>query len=131
VFRQPGAARTIWEKVDDCAEIQRVLGVCPVMASHVNWDKTDDGRYEPVRAYAASKGLRIGTVHPNTFLGQEYKFGSVCNPFAEVRQQTIDHFVDCVLDKRKPFVPPRESLKVQQILDAIYASAEKNREIRL
>ena len=96
VFRQPGAARTIWEKVDDCAEIQRVLGVCPVMASHVNWDKTDDGRYEPVRAYAAEKGLRIGTVHPNTFLGQEYKFGSVCNPFAEVRQQTIDHFIDCV-----------------------------------
>lgn len=96
VFRQPGAARTIWEKVDDCAEIQRMLGVCPVMASHVNWDKTDDGRYEPVRAYAAAKGLRIGTVHPNTFLGQEYKFGSVCNPFAEVRQQTIDHFVDCV-----------------------------------
>jgi L-rhamnose isomerase / sugar isomerase len=96
VFRQPGAARSIWEKVDDCAEIQRVLGVCPVMASHVNWDKTNDGRYEPVRAYAAEKGLRIGTVHPNTFLGQEYKFGSVCNPFAEVRQQTIDHFVDCV-----------------------------------
>ncbi len=96
VFRQPGAARTIWEKVDDCAEIQRVLGVCPVMASHVNWDKTDDGRYEPVRDYAAQRGLRIGTVHPNTFLGQEYKFGSVCNPFAEVRQQTIDHFIDCV-----------------------------------
>ena len=96
VFRQPGAARTIWEKVDDCAEIQRVLGVCPVMASHVNWDKTDDGRYEPVRDYAAEKGLRIGTVHPNTFLGQQFKFGSVCNPLAEVRQQTIDHFIDCV-----------------------------------
>jgi L-rhamnose isomerase/sugar isomerase len=101
VFRQPGAARTIWEKVDDCAEIQRVLGVCPVMASHVNWDKTDDGRYEPVRAYASGKGLRIGTVHPNTFLGQEYKFGSVCNPFAEVRQQTIDHFIECVRTTRE------------------------------
>ena len=61
--------------------IQSVLGVCPVMASHVNWDKTDDGRYEPVRDYAAGKGLRIGTVHPNTFIGQQYKFGSVCSPF--------------------------------------------------
>ena len=96
VFRQPGAARNIWEKVDDCAMIQSVLGVCPVMASHVNWDKTDDGRYEPVRDYAARKGLRIGTVHPNTFVGQQYKFGSVCNPFEEVRQATIDHFIDCV-----------------------------------
>jgi len=96
VFRQPGAARNIWEKVDDCAQINLVLGVCPVMASHVSWDKTDDGRFEPVREYAAQKGLRIGTVHPNTFLGQHYKFGSVCNPFAEVREATIAHFIDCV-----------------------------------
>jgi L-rhamnose isomerase/sugar isomerase len=96
VFRQAGAARTIWEKVDDCAKIQSVLGVCPVMASHVNWDRTDDGRYEPVRDYAAQRGLRIGTVHPNTFLGQQYKLGSVCNPFEDVRASTIAHFVDCV-----------------------------------
>ncbi len=96
VFRQKGAARTIWEKVDDCAEIQRVLGICPVMASHVNWDRTDDGYYEPVRDYAAARGLRIGTVHPNTFLGQEYRLGSICSPIAEVRDATIDHFVDCV-----------------------------------
>lgn len=96
VFRQKGAARTIWEKVDDCAEIQRVLGVCPVMASHVNWDVTDDGRYEPVREYAAERGLRIGTVHPNTFLGQQYKLGSICSPLEDVRSATIDHFVDCV-----------------------------------
>jgi len=96
VFRQPGAARSIWEKVDDCAEIQRVVGICPVMASHVNWDKTDDGRYDPVRQYAQQKGLRIGTVHPNTFLGQQFKLGSICNPFEDVRQSTIDHFVDCV-----------------------------------
>ncbi len=96
VFRQKGAARTIWEKIDDCAEIQRVVGVCPVMASHVNWDVTDDGRYEPVRDYAAERGLRIGTVHPNTFLGQQYRLGSICSPFEEVRQGTIDHFVDCV-----------------------------------
>lgn len=96
VFRQPGAARSIWEKVDDCAEVQRVVGICPVMASHVNWDKTDDGRYEPVRDYASSKGLRIGTVHPNTFLGQQFKLGSVCNPFEDVRQSSVDHFIDCV-----------------------------------
>jgi L-rhamnose isomerase/sugar isomerase len=96
VFRQKGAARTIWEKVDDCAEIQRVVGICPVMASHVNWDRTDDGYYEPVRDYAAAHGLRIGTVHPNTFLGQEFRLGSICSPLASVRESTIAHFVDCV-----------------------------------
>lgn len=95
-FRDKGAARTIWDKIDDCAEIQRVLGICPVMASHVNWDVTDDGRYGPVREYAEQKGMRIGTVHPNTFIGQEFRFGSLCSPIQAVREKTREHFVDCV-----------------------------------
>lgn len=96
VFREDGAARNIWDKIEDCAEIQRVVGICPVMASHVLWDVTDDGRYVPVREYAAERGLKIGTVHPNTFMGQQFKLGSICSPDAVVRRSTIDHFVDCV-----------------------------------
>jgi len=95
-FRDKGAARTVWDKIDDCAEIQRVLGTCPVMASHVLWDVTDDGQYAPVREYANSKGMSIGTVHPNTFKGQEFRYGSLCSPIKEVREQSHRHFVDCV-----------------------------------
>lgn len=95
-FRDKGAARTIWDKIDDCAQIQRVLGTCPVMASHVLWDVTDDGKYVPVREYANSKGMRIGTVHPNTFAGQEFRYGSLCSPIKEVREKSKEHFVDCV-----------------------------------
>ena len=96
VFREAGAARHIWDKIDDCAHIQKMVGVCPVMASHVLWDVTDDGQYGPVRQYAADRGLRIGTVHPNTFMGQQFRLGSICSPEQEVRQSTIDHFIDCV-----------------------------------
>ncbi|MGI6777815.1 MAG: TIM barrel protein [Acetivibrionales bacterium] len=95
-FRDKGAARTVWDKIDDCAEIQRVLGVCPVMASHVLWDKTDDGEYTPVRQYAEEKGMKIGTVHPNTFSGQEFRFGSLCSPIKDTRERTKEHFRDCV-----------------------------------
>ena len=95
-FRQKGAASNIWEKIDDCAEIQRCLGVSPVMASHVTWDKTDDGRYGPVREYAEEKGMSIGTVHPNTFSGQEFRLGSICSPIAQVREDTKEHFRRCV-----------------------------------
>ena len=95
-FRDKGAAQTIWHKIDDCAEIQRVVGICPVMASHVLWDVTEDGDYKPVREYAEQQGLRIGTVHPNTFMGQQFRFGSVCNPFEDIRKNTINHFKDCV-----------------------------------
>ena len=66
------------------------------MATHVLWDVTDDGRYAPVRDYAREHDVRIGTVHPNTFLGQQFRLGSICSPEAAVRQATIDHFVDCV-----------------------------------
>lgn len=95
-FRDAGSARTIWDKVDDCVQIQRVLGVCPVMATHVCWDKTDDGKYAPVRAYAEEKGLRIGTLHPNTFSGQQFRFGSICSPQKEVRESTKAHLSECV-----------------------------------
>jgi L-rhamnose isomerase/sugar isomerase len=95
-FTDKGAAVTIWDKIDDCAEIQRCLGVTPVMASHVLWDKTDDGHFAPVREYAEKKGMRIGTVHPNTFSGQQFRFGSICSPVAPVRESTKAHFVDCI-----------------------------------
>ena len=95
-FRESGAARNIWDKIDDCAEIQRVIGIAPKMAVHVLWDKTEDGKYEPVRKYAEEHGLSIGTVHPNTFMGQQFRLGSICNPSKSVRDKTIEHFVDCV-----------------------------------
>lgn len=95
-FREEGSARTIWDKIDDCAQIQRVLGITPVMASHVAWDVTEDGQYAPVRKYAEERGLRIGTVHPDVFSRQEYIFGSICSPKREVREFAQQHFCDCV-----------------------------------
>ncbi len=95
-FRDKGAAVTVWDKIDDCAEIQRCLGVTPVMASHVCWDKTDDGQYAPVSQYAREKGMRIGTLHPNTFSGQSFRFGSICSPIESVREETKAHFRECV-----------------------------------
>ena len=49
-------------------------------------------------------------------------------PYSEDR---IHHFVSCVLDGKKPLVPLEESVKVQEILDAIYLSASTGKEIRL
>ncbi len=41
------------------------------------------------------------------------------------------HFIDCLLGKAEPLVKPAESLAVQKILDAIYASASTGREVRI
>ena len=49
----------------------------------------------------------------------------------KVNTNRMVHFIDCLLGKAKPFVAPAESLAVQRILDAIYASAASGREVRI
>ena len=95
-FSDKDAAVTVWDRIDDCAEIQRCLGITPLMATHVCWDKTEDGNFIPVKEYAAEKGMRLGTLHPNTFSGQQFRYGSMCSPVREVREQTKEHFAECV-----------------------------------
>lgn len=54
------------------------------------------------------------------------------NPVASlVPDNRMVHFVDVVLGKAKPFVPPAHSLAVQKILDGIYTSARTGREVRI
>lgn len=65
----------------------------------------------------------------NTLDGQEtIQFSVTKVPYPEDR---VHHFVNCVLDSKKLLVPPEESLKVQQVLDAIYASAASGKEVKL
>ena len=50
VFRQAGTgAEYLGQNRRLRPRMRRAVGICPVMASHVLWDVTDDGRYEPVR----------------------------------------------------------------------------------
>jgi L-rhamnose isomerase / sugar isomerase len=94
VFRVPGVARTIFEKISDAAFVHRLTGIAPSMAVHIPWDKTDD--WQAVKQYAAEQGITIGAVNPNLFQEDEYKFGSVCNSDAKIRQKAIDHCLECV-----------------------------------
>ncbi len=41
-------------------------------------------------------GIRAGSINPNLFQDQEYKFGSLCNPSAEIRKQAVDHVLDSI-----------------------------------
>lgn len=46
-------------------------------------------------------------------------------------EDRLHHFVHGVLDGKKLLVLPEESLRVQQVLDALYASAATGREVKL
>lgn len=94
VFHWPGAASTLSEKLADAAQVQRVTGICPSVAIHIPWDKEDD--WQAVKEYAGSLGLRIGAVNPNLFQEDAYRFGSLCHFDKQVREQAIEHVLECI-----------------------------------
>ncbi|WP_237724623.1 L-rhamnose isomerase [Deinococcus alpinitundrae] len=93
-FAAPGAARDIWEKLDDAAEVQRLTGIAPGVALHIPWDEVED--YGELVRYAAQRGLTLGAINPNVFQDEAYRLGSVTNPDEAVREQAIAHLLDCV-----------------------------------
>jgi L-rhamnose isomerase/sugar isomerase len=94
VFPWPGAARTLFEKLEDAAAVQRVTGVCPGVAIHIPWDQVDD--WTEAEGYADRLGVHIGAVNPNLFQDDAYRLGSLCHTDAAVRRQAINHVVDCI-----------------------------------
>ena len=94
VFAQPGAARTIEEKVADAGMVNTLTGICPSVAIHIPWDRVGD--WGALRELAATHGLRIGTVNPNLFQDDEYMLGSLAHPSATVRRRAVDHVLECI-----------------------------------
>src|SRR5262249_34004203 len=94
VYPWPGAARSVWERIDDAALVHRLTGCCPSVAIHIPWDRVDD--YGALRDYAAERGIRIGAINPNLFGDDESRLGSLCPPDAGVRRRALDHCLECV-----------------------------------
>jgi L-rhamnose isomerase / sugar isomerase len=95
-FVQPAAARSIEEKFSDAAEVHRVTGVCPTLALHVLWDFENPQATSAVAALAARYGVKAGSINPNLFQDQEYKFGSFGNPDSSIRDRAIAHVKESI-----------------------------------
>jgi len=96
-FIQDAAATTTEEKFADAGEVFRLTGITPTVALHVLWDMPnglDD--VSVIRGLERKYGVRAGSINPNLFQSQEYKFGSMANPSAEIRQMAIQHMLDSV-----------------------------------
>jgi L-rhamnose isomerase / sugar isomerase len=96
-FVQAGAASTIEEKFSDAAQVNALTGASPTMALHVLWDLPRGKADIPAIQVLESKyGVKAGSINPNLFQGQEYKFGSIANPSAEIREIALAHLLDSV-----------------------------------
>ncbi len=96
-FIQLAAATTIEEKFSDAAQVHAVTGACPTLALHVQWDLPhgvkDVGKVEKL---AERFSIHPGSINPNIFQNQEYKYGSLGNPDPDIRRTAVRHIVECV-----------------------------------
>jgi len=96
-FLQSAAATTIEEKFADAAQVNALTGVNPTLALHVEWDLPNGVADAPVIKQLETKyAIRAGSINPNLFQAQEYKYGSICNPDPEIRRRALRHLLDCV-----------------------------------
>jgi L-rhamnose isomerase / sugar isomerase len=94
VYPWPGAARNVYERLDDAALVHRLTGCCPSVALHIPWDAVDD--YGALRGYAEERGLRIGAINPNLFGDDTYRLGSLCHPNPAVRARALTRCRECI-----------------------------------
>src|SRR3989441_11849568 len=101
-FLQPAAAATIEEKLNDAGQVHALTGVSPTVALHVLWDfpRGVDSAHE-VSALASRAGDQPGSINPNVFQDQIYKFGSFGNPDKSVRDPPLQPRKDSVAIARR------------------------------
>ena len=95
-FLQPAAASTVEEKLADAGHIHRLTGCCPSVAVHVLWDFAPGTDPAKVAALARQHGVRVGSINPNLFQDQVYKFGSACSGDPEARAAADRHVRECI-----------------------------------
>jgi L-rhamnose isomerase/sugar isomerase len=96
-FLQPAAASTTEEKFADAAQVHRVTGVCPTIALHVQWDcPAGVNSSKEIRNLSERYGIQAGSVNPNLFQDQVYKYGSFGNPEESVRRRALQHTKDSI-----------------------------------
>lgn len=96
-FIQLGAATTVEEKFADAGQVNALTGASPTVALHVLWDLPNGVEDVPrLRELESRHGVKAGSINPNLFQAQEYKYGSIANPSPEIRKLAVDHLLESV-----------------------------------
>ena len=98
-FPGEGEPRDIYEKLEDCGTIFKLVRSTPAVSLHIPWDKPDDAA--KLREFAFARGLSFDAMNSNTFQNQpgqkySYRFGSLTHPDADVRAQAVAHNLECI-----------------------------------
>jgi L-rhamnose isomerase / sugar isomerase len=103
-FPGQGEPRGIFEKLEDCAAINKLVRSTAAVSLHIPWDKPES--VDELVSFAGGLGLQFDAMNSNTFqdqIGQplSYKFGSLSHADAAVRKQAVAHNIECIELGRK------------------------------
>jgi L-rhamnose isomerase / sugar isomerase len=98
-FPTPGEPRDIFEKIEDCAAVFKLVRSTPAVSLHIPWDKPANPA--ELRKFAREYDLHFDAMNSNTFQDQpgqvfSYKFGSLTHPDPGVRRQAVEHNIECI-----------------------------------
>lgn len=98
-FPGPGEPRGIYEKLEDCSTINKLVRSTPAVSLHIPWDKPENA--EELVEVAEHYGLAFDAMNSNTFQDQpgqkhSYKYGSLSHSEGAVRRQAIEHNIECI-----------------------------------
>ena len=98
-FPGPGEPRNIFEKLEDCEVVFKLVRSTPGISLHIPWDRPEKAAV--LRTFAESRGLVIEAMNSNTFQNEpgqphSYKYGSLAHVDPAVRRQAIEHNIECL-----------------------------------
>jgi L-rhamnose isomerase / sugar isomerase len=98
-FPGPGEPRNVFEKIEDCDVICKLVRATPGISLHIPWDRPE--RPAELRRFAEARGLFFDSMNSNTFEDQpdqarSYKFGSLSHTDPAVRRQAVEHNLECL-----------------------------------
>jgi L-rhamnose isomerase/sugar isomerase len=91
VFPTVGAARNLYEVLDDAAMVQKICGVCDSIG--IETQAADLDEMTKIAQYGRQAGVALASLEPNVAGSFEYRFGSLCAREAGIRKQAVDWYV--------------------------------------
>jgi L-rhamnose isomerase/sugar isomerase len=95
-FFQDAAAIDLNDKLADAGQVNALTGCCPTVAVHVLWDFKPGEDPKAVAKLARKHGVKIGSINPNLFQDQIYKWGAFAHNDPKVRAQALQHCYDSI-----------------------------------
>ena len=92
-FPGMGEPQNIYDKIEDCAVINDLIGFTNKVSPHFPWDNVDD--FSELKEFADGYGIGFDVVNSNTFQdpsdGKEtFKYGSLTNSSSLIRDKAIE-----------------------------------------